>query len=80
MLHTLYHALAWTWGGDHQGYGNSTGYLIFSGPLPDITLLAGLGALYHKHRCHHCPRLARFHVGEHQVPTCHRHREKEAKA
>lgn len=49
----------------------------YSQAVGGYTIVVGVWLLYLHHRCHHCKRLARFRVGPHQVPTCHRHREKE---
>lgn len=46
----------------------------FLGGFSLVTLPIAFAAWYGKHRCYHCRRIARFHVGEHHVPVCHRHR------
>lgn len=46
------------------------GYQILSGPV----ILVGLVTYYAHHRCHHCPRVGRFKVGPHHVPSCNKHR------
>lgn len=59
-------------------YAACRSYNLFSGigsDLSEITLLGLLVGLYAKHRCFHCRRIARFQVGDHRVPVCHRHRE-----
>lgn len=76
-MHWLYHLLSWTWGGDHQGGANSTGYLIFSGPLADLTILTAAIGWYVKHNCHvkRCLRMGR-HSGSidgHQQTFCRKH-------
>jgi hypothetical protein len=80
IFHTIYHALAWTWGGDGTGGGSGTGYLIFSGPLPDITMLSLIYALIsmtHQHNCHvkGCWRLGHPDP-EHGWPGCKKHHSK----
>lgn len=45
-----------------------------------VPLFGGVAMLYFHHKCHHCKRVARFKVGDHQVPVCHRHRETQASA
>jgi hypothetical protein len=45
--------------------------------LGGITLVTAVAGWYGHHRCFHCRRLARFKVGDHQVPVCHRHRQRE---
>ncbi len=42
--------------------------------LSGATLIFGLAGFYAHHRCFSCHRLARFQVGEHHIPVCHRHR------
>ena len=74
MLQALYHALAWTWGGDGQGGSNGTGYLITSGPLQFVAWLFALGAFYAHHRCEHCLMWGRFKTAEHHAPRCGTHR------
>lgn len=61
VLHAIYHAIAWTWGGDGQGGPNSTGYLITSGPLAASAVAGGVGAWLWRSRCEErrCWRSAR---------------------
>ncbi len=49
----------------------------FLGILTLVTLLTAMWGFYMHHRCSRCRRLGRYKVGEHQVPTCHRHRKVE---
>jgi hypothetical protein len=76
-MHWLYHAIAWTWGGDGTGGSNGTGYLLSSGPVPDLALLVIVGAaarLVRHHICHvdGCHRLGRPDP-EHGYPACRTH-------
>jgi len=46
----------------------------FLSGITTVTVLGSAWGLYMHHRCRHCRRIARYKVGPHQVPTCHRHR------
>jgi hypothetical protein len=77
MIHSLYHALAWTWGGDGGGGANGTGYLISSGPFPDLALLVFFAHLWH-HTCHEktfCFRPGKMPVPGSALHVCRRHAE-----
>lgn len=52
----------------------------YSQALGIYPLALGLALFYWRHRCHHCWRPGRFQIGEHHVPTCHRHRSLEGEA
>lgn len=72
----LWHWISWTWGGKTPGQG--AGYAIFSGPLPDVTMLGIAGAFYRKHACHtqRCWRLswkAFVDSGGHTHALCKKH-------
>lgn len=63
MLHTLYHALAWLWGGDGQGGAEGDGYLITSGPLASSAVVGAVVVWLYRSRCEErrCWRHARHH-------------------
>lgn len=73
-MHSIYHWIAWTWGGAPFRSGEA-GYNIFSGPLPDLVFVGALIHAYRKHICHarRCFRPA-WHVDPaHGHPVCRRH-------
>lgn len=74
MWHWLGHLISWTWGGEGQGGANSTGYLITSGPLPDLTMLGLLVGVWRHLNCHTtgCKRIGhRVHGTSYRA--CRRH-------
>ena len=74
LLHHLYNALAWTWGGYRFRSGDA-GYNIMSGPLPDLTLVAGVLAILRTHYCFvpGCHSFRAHPHPEHGHPVCPRH-------
>lgn len=70
-----YDGLAWTWGGHGWGGGSATGYLISSGPFPDLTMLGLFGVWWRKHNCmvHGCPRLQWHPHPDHGHVVCRHH-------
>lgn len=76
MFHTLYHAIAWTWGGDGQGGPNSDGYLIMSGPAAALGVFGALVTWTVRSRCeeHHCWRHGR-HKDREGKNVCRKHLE-----
>jgi hypothetical protein len=56
-------------------WNNSGNYNFISGPLPDITLMAGVAVWWRKHDCHvkWCPRIQWHPHPVHGHPVCRRH-------
>ncbi len=75
MLHALYHALAWNWGGDGQGGSNSLGYLLQSGIVANLGLLAAAVIYLRRHNCHArwCPFVGRHAVEGTPYVVCRTH-------